>query len=207
MSEDLVVSIFDENNDVEEDNVLMGKVIFIHSLLGCFHTKIFLFLWRRNQKTSYIWLSIMNGSPSWASFTFRLFYPYWKLPALLKQGDLFLSHLPIHNGLILSLLLSFNFAKKHTFPSTLNWSYNYCYHFLLTTSTTRWYRLKGRTLRKSADGDAPRFKFLSKWKPHHQDEKSVLLKWKYHHKVQKDDISLLFSMQSASFNPLGVWLS
>ena len=26
MSEDLVVSIFDENNDIEEDNVLMGKV-------------------------------------------------------------------------------------------------------------------------------------------------------------------------------------
>ena len=27
MTEDLVVSIFDENNDIEEDNVLMGKVI------------------------------------------------------------------------------------------------------------------------------------------------------------------------------------
>ena len=26
MSEDLVVSIFDENNDIEEDKVLMGKV-------------------------------------------------------------------------------------------------------------------------------------------------------------------------------------
>ena len=26
MSEVLVVSIFDENNDIEEDNVLMGKV-------------------------------------------------------------------------------------------------------------------------------------------------------------------------------------
>ena len=30
MSEDLVVSIFDENNDIEEDNVLMGKVIVLY---------------------------------------------------------------------------------------------------------------------------------------------------------------------------------
>ena len=30
MSEDLVVSIFDENNDIEEDNVLMGKVIILY---------------------------------------------------------------------------------------------------------------------------------------------------------------------------------
>ena len=30
MTENLVVSIFDENNDIEEDNVLMGKVIILY---------------------------------------------------------------------------------------------------------------------------------------------------------------------------------
>ena len=33
MTENLVVSIFDENNDIEEDNVLMGKVIILYFLI------------------------------------------------------------------------------------------------------------------------------------------------------------------------------
>ena len=33
MSEDLVVSIFDENKNIEEDNVLMGKVIILYFLI------------------------------------------------------------------------------------------------------------------------------------------------------------------------------
>ena len=54
MSEDLVVSIFDENNDIEEDNVLMGKVIILYffilysssvcfNLHCCFSNVYFLF--------------------------------------------------------------------------------------------------------------------------------------------------------------------
>ena len=110
MSEDVVVSIFDENNNIEEENLLLGKVSAFW-WKGALPVRLEpIFPLPNNEQieilclVAHVSFEYDFSSCSECRFTHRLWYLCLELPRLQKQGNL-----------IFSYILSYTYSYTRTY--------------------------------------------------------------------------------------------